>query len=522
MTTTAINGNIGDPFVNLKDFQHALGIAYYSLGDFRKAIEYHKRHLKFSKEVGDRAGERIAYCNLGVAYDSLGDFQKAIEYHKRHLKISKEVGDRAGEGKAYCNLGIAYDSLGDFQKAIEYHERHLKISKEVGDRAGEGSAYGNLGSAYCSLGDFQKAIEYHKRHLKISKEVGDRAGEGKAYCNLGNAYYSLGDFQKAIEYHERDLKISKEVGDRAGEGKAYGNRGNAYFRLGDFQKAIEYHERDLKISKEVGDRAGERGAYCNLGNAYHGLGDFQKAIEYHERDLKISKEVGDRAGEGKAYCNLGNAYEGLGDFQKAVHYYKDSVLAFEHIWGNLISNDEWKISLRSTYEVSYSRLWWLQFKQGKVVEALLTANYGRAGALNDLLESNYELKGLRPEIGTLSGTTRDILNYLPSNTAFIGINEEGIVFWVNEKGKEIKTRRTQVDISVTTYFQSLLTTARKEIGVRADVNCEDRSLRNPSDKKVTEEQSSLPMSHSSYLGTKSLQTLYNVVIDPIRDLTPWR
>ncbi|CAH3196420.1 unnamed protein product, partial [Porites evermanni] len=363
---------------------------------------------------------------------------------------------------------------------IEYHERHLKISKEVGDRAGEGKAYCNLGNAYDSLGDFQKAIEYHERDLKISKEVGDRAGEGKAYGNLGNAYDSLGDFQKAIEYHERDLKISKEVGDRAGEGKAYGNLGNAYNSLGDFQKAIEYHERDLKISKEVGDRAGEGKAYCNLGNAYYSLGDFQTAIEYHERHLKISKEVGHRAGEGKAYCNLGNAYDSLGDFQKAVHYYKDSVLAFENIRGNLISNDEWKISLRSKHEVSYSRLWWLQFKQDKVVEALLTADHGRAQALNDLLGFKYGFKGLRPEIGTPSATTPDILSYLPPNTAFIGINKEGIVLWVNEKGNEIKTRRTPIDISDTTYFESLLETTRKEI--------------------------------------ESLQTLYNVVIDPIRDL----
>ena len=537
-------GNLGNAYDSLGDFQKAieyherhlkiskevgdrageggaygnLGIAYYSLGDFQKAIEYHERHLKISKEVGDRAGEGKAYGNLGNSYYSLGDFQKAIEYHERDLKILKEVGDRAGEGEAYGNLGNAYDSLGDFQKAIEYHERHLKISKEVGDRDGEGKAYGNLGNAYYSLGDFQKAIEYHERHLKISKEVGNRAGEGGAYGNLGNAYDSLGDFQKAIEYHERHLKISKEVGDRAGEGSAYGNLGNAYYSLGDFQKAIEYHERHLKISKEVGDRAGEGKAYGNLGNAYYSLGDFQKAIEYHERHLKISKEVGDRAGEGGAYCNLGNAYNNLGDFQKAVHYYKNSVIAFDQIRGNLISNDEWKISLKSTYDHINLRLWGLQFKEGKFVDALITANHGRSQALNDLLQFKYGLKGLCPEIGTLTATTPDILSYLPPNTAFIGINDGGIVHWVNEKGKEIKTRITEIDIPVTTYFQSLLAIAWKEIDVRADVNCEDRSLRNPSDELAAEQRSSKPKSYPSYFETKSLQTFYNVVIDPIRDL----
>ncbi|CAH3150914.1 unnamed protein product, partial [Porites lobata] len=533
-------GNLGNAYDSLGDFQKAieyherhlkiskevedrvgegkaycnLGNAYHSRGDFQKGKEYHERDLKISKEVGDRAGEGKAYCNLGNAYDSLGDFQKAIEYHERCLKISKEVGDRAGEGRAYGNLGNTFRNLGDFQKAIEYHERCLKISKEVGDRAGEGRSYGSLGIDFRNLGDFRKAIEYYKRDLKISKEVGDRAGKRRALCNLGNAFRKLGDFQKAIEYHERDLKISKEVGNRAGEGRAYGNLGNNFINLGDFQKAIEYHEQDLKISKEVGDRAGEGKAHGNLGNAYYSLGDFQKAIEYHQGDLKISKEVGDRAGEGRAYGNLGNAYDSLGDFHKAIEYCKKSLIAFDHIRGNLISNDEWKITLGNTYDHINLRLWKLQFKDGKVIESLLTADQGRAQALNDLLEFMYGLKGPGPEIGTLSAFP----SYLPSNTAFIGINEGAIVLWVSVTGKEIKTRKTLIDISVTSYFQSLLETTHKEIGVRADVNCEDRSLRNPDDKELVEEGSIKPKSHPSCFETKSLQTFYNVVIDPIRDL----
>ena len=86
------------------------------------------------------------------------------------------------------------------------------------------------------------------------------------------------------------------------------------------------------------------------------------------------------------------------------------------------------------------------------------------------------------------------------------------------KGKEIKTRRIQIDMSVTTYFQSLLETVHEKIGVRADVNCEDRSLRNRSDKKSAEERSSKPRFHSSSFETKALQSFSNVVIDPIRDL----
>ena len=113
------------------------------------------------KKVGDKHGEGKAYGNLGNVYHSLGDFKKAIEYHNLHLDIAKEIGNKHGEGNASGNLGIAYDSLGDFKKAIEYHNLNLKIAKEVRDKHGEGKAFGNLGIAYDKLGDFKKAIEYH-------------------------------------------------------------------------------------------------------------------------------------------------------------------------------------------------------------------------------------------------------------------------------------------------------------------------------------------------------------------------
>ena len=54
------------------------------------------------------AGEGRAYRNLGCAYLSLSDYRKAIEYHEKHLEIAKEISYRAGEGRAYGNLGNAY------------------------------------------------------------------------------------------------------------------------------------------------------------------------------------------------------------------------------------------------------------------------------------------------------------------------------------------------------------------------------------------------------------------------------
>ena len=302
-----------------------LGIAYRSLGDFRKAIEYHEKSLKIKKDIGDRYGESECYANLGIAYDSLGDFRKAIEYHEKSLKIKKDIGDRYGESECYANLGIAYDSLGDFRKAIEYHEKSLKIKKDIGDRYGESKCYGNLGVYYRSFGNYRKAIEYYKKSLEIIEEVGDKSTESKCYANIGNVYLSLRDYRKTIDYIEKSLEISKEIGEKAVESACYGNLGATYHILGDLRKAIEYYEKSLEIAKEIGDRSEESACYGNLGIAYHSLENPKKAIEYHEKSLEIMKEIGDRYGESECYMHLGNSYGNLGNPKRAIEYYEKSL-----------------------------------------------------------------------------------------------------------------------------------------------------------------------------------------------------
>ena len=48
----------------------------------------------------------------------MGDYRKAIEYHEKHLKITIEIGDRGGEGASYHNIGNVYFSLGQFENAV--------------------------------------------------------------------------------------------------------------------------------------------------------------------------------------------------------------------------------------------------------------------------------------------------------------------------------------------------------------------------------------------------------------------
>ena len=500
-----------------------LGCAHHLLGDFKTAIDYHERDLKIATEMGNRSAEGLAYCNLGCNHQSLGDFKTAIDYHQRHLKIAKELGDRCGKGTAYGNLGVIHRRLGDFKTAIDYHERQLKISKELGDESGEGFAYSNLGSDHDRLGDFGTAIDYHKSHLKIAKTLGDSSGKEKAYGNLGCAHQSLGDLQKAIQYYERSLKVAKELGDRSVEGKVYGNLGNAHRELQDFETAIDYNKRSLKICKELGDISGEGMAYHNLGATYSHLGDFERAIDYLERSLKISKELGDKLEEGTTYTSLGTCFKYKGQVPVAIGYYQLSISSFNNVRDRLPLNDEWKISLRDQYQTAYTSLWRLLLAEGKIVEALISAERGRAQGLKDLMALNYglEVKDAESDEGDMI-TFFELSSHFPTNTIFMALGENKLIFWVCQEGTVLELRINPIDSKgeISSFFESLVELVCQEIGARDYVECEDRSLKLLNDKRherLAVKRSTLDGSQFQNLHN-SLNTLSDVIIDPIQDL----
>ena len=508
---------LGDRSMELDAYGN-LGNAHHSLGDFRTAIYYYTRHLTIAKELGDRSREGNAYCRLGVDYHNLGDFKTAKDYFERHLKIARELGERSGEGNAYGNLGNAHHSLGDFSTSIDYHERHLRIAKELGNKSVEGKAYGNLGIAHHSLGDLKTAIDYFNRQLKIAKEVGDRSGEGNSYGNLGNAYHILGDLSTAIDYLERHLKIAKELGDKFVEGKAYGNLGSAHHSLRDFITAIDYHESHLKIAKELGDRSGEGNTYGSLGNAHHNLGDFKTAIDYHERHLKISKELNDKLGEVVACFNLGNDFDCLDQVPVAIEYYQLGITLLNDIRDRLQLNDELKISLRDQHQISYTALWRLMLADGKVTEALFSAEQGRAQGLKDLMALNYSFEAYDAESPKENGTICELFSSLAPNTIFMAIGENELIFWVCQKGMKVELRRKQIvsQHEIDTFLKSLVT----KIGARDYVECENRSLKLMGDKRPTVKRARQDGRQTKNLNLeqRASSTLYDTIIGPIQDL----
>ena len=501
-----------------------LGNVFQSLGNFKKAQEFYSLALSISKDVRNKNAEAHAYSGLANASLDLGDTKNAVKYSNLYLSCAKELGNKNDEKGAYCTLGHIYSSLGDFKKSIEYYKRHLAIAKDVGDLESEGGAYGGLGNIFDRLGDFDQAIYYHDLHLGIATTIRDREGEAIAYGNLGNAYLSLANFEKALYYFERRLSIAKNLGDKAGEGRAYGHLGSTYQHLGDYKKAMDYYSSRLSIAQELGDKAGEGAACGYLGSISLLLGDYTIAIDWNKKRLRIAEHLGDKDMEGKAYNDLGQCFEMLNVLPKALDNYQRSVKVFNQMRSLLQSQDKWKIGFRNECNCAYTGLCRAFLKQGKIGEALVAAEEGRAQSLADLMTSQYGFHEGQTEGKRLDEEEFGMLNNTSSSTVFLSVSENKINIWLVLKGKPVLHRQKTLchyfsKSAAAETLQSLIQFAYENNDVRANVNCENRSLDVLRENRYIVERSSKKCSQQILQEDNlPLAALYSYVIAPMLDL----
>lgn len=319
-----------------------MGASYADIGKVEIAASYFERARTVGKAEGEHRLTAAALGNLGLAYWHLGNARRAIGYYEQSLAMYREMqlacgseaertAVRRGEGSILGNLGLAHVQLGDARRAIGYYEQQLTIARQTGDRREEANALDNLGGAFAAIGDTHRATSHYERQLVITREIGDRRGEGNALGNLGGVHVLLGDARRAIDYCKQQLAITQEIGDRRGEGSALVNLGAAHFQLGEAHRAIDYHMQSLAIHRKIGDRRGERQDLSNLGNDYSQFGEPRRAIGYYEQSLEIGDEIGDMAGVAGISFSMALVLANQGEVTRALQMARRAAQIYEQI-----------------------------------------------------------------------------------------------------------------------------------------------------------------------------------------------
>jgi tetratricopeptide (TPR) repeat protein len=320
-----LQGKLNDP--KLKAYSAgSLGTTYYSLGDYKKAIEYYEHALVIVREISNRQGEGALFGNIGLAYSNLGQVEKAIDNYEQALVIAREIGDRRGEGTGLGNTGLAYIDLGQVEKGIEYNEQALIISREIGDRRGEGADLGNLGIAYSNLGQVEKGIEYFEQALVISREIGYRILESNSLINMGNTFVYQNEWTKAIRLYNQAREIADEIGYIHIQNESQSELARTHLHSGDLKAARSIAESALKYDYPKNNH----NVFALLGVIALRQGDSTSAKDAFETAVKASDALVDHNEQNYGALDAkGLALCGLALCDEDTNYIPDAISSYE-------------------------------------------------------------------------------------------------------------------------------------------------------------------------------------------------
>ena len=239
----------------------SLATLYFSMGDFKKALEFQEKALNIQEEILSDKHPSLAtsYNNISMIYQAMGELKKALEFQEKALNLREEIlGDKHPNlATSYNNISMIYQDMGDLKKALEYQEKALNLTKEIlGDKhPALATSYNNISMIYKAMGDLKKALEFQKKALNLIEEILDDKHPSLAtsYNNISLIYQNMGELKKALEYQEKDLNLTKEIlGDKhPALAISYANIAQIYLADLNIDSAKKYIDKSVNIFSEL-------------------------------------------------------------------------------------------------------------------------------------------------------------------------------------------------------------------------------------------------------------------------------
>ncbi len=137
--------------VKIVDTLNKLAFAYLRI-DVELARRYAQEAIDYSEPLDHPSGKSRSLTILGLTFWALGDFGKALMVMKEALKQVVETDDMLAIAKVYTNMGLIYSGWSDYNTALDYYLKALPLFEEFGDEKGKADINNNIGVVYKNRG----------------------------------------------------------------------------------------------------------------------------------------------------------------------------------------------------------------------------------------------------------------------------------------------------------------------------------------------------------------------------------
>jgi len=212
-----------------------LGSYYHNLGQVHEGFAVFDEAAEISSAIGYERG--IVHAMRGLAMQDVGRLQEAIQYHRRAIARTREIGERRIEASNLNYLAGALVHAGSAREAVEHAEAAKQLSLASGDRYREQYSRRWIAHACLRLGEFGRALSEGEAALAIARSLKDNEVIGYATGILAELYARMGDGDASRGYEREALEAIGRAASMPAKGMTLGSIGTARLFRGDLPGA---------------------------------------------------------------------------------------------------------------------------------------------------------------------------------------------------------------------------------------------------------------------------------------------
>lgn len=190
----------------IAESHYQLGRIYLTENKNNKALEHFQEALKIAEETGSNL--KIFYLNnIGVAYKSLKQYTRALEYYQKTLKLGRQGKDMETISGSLLNIGIVYGELKQYDKALSYLFKAQRKNEGTGTKTCHFQILFSIGNQYFKKHDYEMSKYYYLKALEIIEKSEIKILKELIYSSLSDLYAEMGENKEALRFYKMYSKI---------------------------------------------------------------------------------------------------------------------------------------------------------------------------------------------------------------------------------------------------------------------------------------------------------------------------
>jgi class 3 adenylate cyclase/tetratricopeptide (TPR) repeat protein len=321
-----------------------LAVLFSQMGDQEQALASGQRALALAEALGDVVLQVRAMLQLGRIYYTLGDYRQAMEYPRRGMTYLE--GDMLRERfglvflpsvNARVVLVECLAEVGAFAEGLAIGTEGLQIAEAVDHPVSRVIAYFSLGLLALNQGDFPEAVRMLERSLRLAQVTEFLLWSPRIASALGSAYACSGRVAEALPLLEQALEEAEGSGFLYEQALRVTWLSEAYLLAGRREEASEGTARALALARAQQERGHEAWALRLLGEiaARREPPEVELSEQHYRQALALAEELGMRPLQAHCQRGLGMLYARTGQRQQArallaaaIALYRDMDMTF--------------------------------------------------------------------------------------------------------------------------------------------------------------------------------------------------